>query len=448
MKRKNKYIKFLIFCALALNFGIIATAQTTGQDDLQVQRANPKIIDQGAQLTLDECIELTLHNNPKIAAALYSTEAQRSRLSQTKANYLPQVNANASYTRSDREAEQGFVGAGDSYSSSISATQLLYDFGKTSLTSSVQENAYFASQEDAQNIINNTIYSLKQAYYNVLYAKESRDVFTQSVEQYEEQLKRAKAFYDVGTRPKIDVTTAQVNLNNAKLNLIQAENALKTTSYTLLNVMGIYDSAPSFTLKTQNTIPDYQITQEEALKTAMDTRPDLASYRLKVDSARQNVKLSQTGFAPELNANGSYGWGGEDFPLYDRWSVGAGISVPIFSGLSTVNKVKESKSNLKTAHANLTDAEQSVLLDVKKAYFSFEDAKSRVPVARLSRQQAKENYDLAVGRYKVGVGNYIEVKDAEITYSNSKLAYIKAVFDYNLAIADLNRAMGIKNYGN
>ena len=81
-------------------------------------------------------------------------------------------------------------------------------------------------------------------------------------------------------------------------------------------------------------------------------------------------------------------------------------------------------------------------LDVKTCYFNLEEAKTRIPVAQLSKQQAQENYDLAVGRYKVGVGNYIEVKDAETTLSNAKLSYINAIFDYNLAIANLERAMG------
>ena len=69
---------------------------------------------------------------------------------------------------------------------------------------------------------------------------------------------------------------------------------------------------------------------------------------------------------------------------------------------------------------------------------------SKIPVAEISRTQAEENYNLAVGRYKVGVGNYIEVKDAETTLSDAKLSYINAVFDYILSIAALNKAMGIQ----
>lgn len=399
-------------------------------------------IQAGANLTLEDCINLTLQHNPSLKAAYLNTQVQQNRLAQTRSNYLPQVNANASYSRSNQEGAGGWGDARDGYSSSVSATQLIYDFGKTGLSNKIQKNNLYSSQQDEQNTINEVIYKLKQAYYGVLNAQESRNVYAQSVEQYQEQLKRAKAFYDVGTRPKIDVTTAEVNLNNAKLNLIKGENALKTAYYNLTNVMGIYDQNPSFTLAKEDTIPEYNITVEEALKEAKNNRPDLLSLQYKLENAKQNVSLAQTGYAPSLTANGSYGWSGQDFPLYDRWSVGAGISVPIFNGLSTYNQVKESKNNLQVAYENLNAKEQAILLDVKTCYFNLEEAKTRIPVAELSRKQAKENYDLAVGRYKVGVGNYIEVKDAETTLSNAKLSYINAVFDYNLAIANLQRALG------
>ncbi len=399
-------------------------------------------IQTGAKLSLEDCINLTLRNNPTLKAASLNTQVQQNKLAQTRSNYFPQVNGNASYSRSNQEGANGWGKAQDGYSSSVSASQLIYDFGKTGLSNKIQKNNLYSSQSDEQNTINEIIYQLKQAYYGVLNAEESRNVYAQSVEQYEEQLKRAKASYSVGTRPKIDVTTAEVNLNNAKLNLIKGENSVKTAYYNLTNIMGVYDENPSFTLVQKNTIPEYNITIDEALKEAQNNRPDLLSTQLKLENAKRNVSLAKTGYAPSLTANGSYGWSGQDFPLYDRWSVGAGISVPIFSGLSTYNQVKESKNNMQIAYSNLTAKEQSILLDVKTCYFNFEEAKSRIPLAELSRKQAQENYDLAVGRYKVGVGNYIEVKDAEITLSNAKLSYISAVFDYNLAIANLERAMG------
>ncbi|MBQ6224493.1 MAG: TolC family protein, partial [Campylobacter sp.] len=198
-------------------------------------------IQPGAQLSLEDCINLTLKHNPSLKAASLNTQVQQNKLAQTRANYLPQVNANASYSRSNQEGANGWGDANDGYSSSVSASQLIYDFGKTGLTNKIQKNNLYSAQQEEQNTINEIIYKLKQAYYGVLNAEESRNVYAQSVEQYEEQLKRAKAFYSVGTRPKIDVTTAEVNLNNAKLNLIKGENALKTAYYNLTNIMGIYD---------------------------------------------------------------------------------------------------------------------------------------------------------------------------------------------------------------
>lgn len=396
------------------------------------------------KLTLDDCINITLQNNPEIAASYSTQEAQRSQLKQSKSSYLPQINGNAAYNRSNSNTANQNTGTNNNYSAGVNATQLIYDFGQTSSNVGIQEKAYQSAVQNTNSLINNKIYALKVAYYAVLSAEEAEDIYKQSVEQYTEQLKRAKAFYEVGTYPKIDVTSAQVNLNDAKLNLLAAQNALETRRQELLNIMGVTEPENSFTLEMKDNLPPFTLTLEEAIKEAYKNRPDLLSKQLQVESARQNVTLAKTGYAPTLTANGSYNWSGNDFPLYDRWSAGASLNVPIFSGFSTYNKVEQSKQNLQTAQHNLTALEQQVLLDVKTAYFDLNNAKERIPVAELTAKQAKESYDLAVGRYKVGVGNYIEVKDAETSYSKAKLSHIQAVFDYNLAVAKLKNSIGTR----
>ena len=396
------------------------------------------------KLTLEDCINLTLQNNPEIAASYSTQEAQKSQLKQSKSNYFPQINGSAGYNRSNSNSAQGNSGTNNNYSASVNATQLIYDFGQTSSTVGIQEKSYQSAVQNTTALINDKIYALKVAYYAVLSAEESENVYKQSVEQYTEQLKRAKAFYEVGTYPKIDVTSAQVNLNDSKLNLLTAQNLVKTRRQELLNVMGISDPNPAFSLEMTDVLPPFELTLEDALEEANKNRPDLLAKQLQVESARQNITLAKTGFAPTLTANGTYAWSGAEFPLYDRWSAGANLNVPIFSGLSTYNKVEQAKQNLQTSYGNLTALEQKILLEVKTAYLALNNAKERIPVAELTKEQAKESYDLAVGRYKVGVGNYIEVKDAETSYSKAKLSYIEAVFDYNLAVAKLKNSIGTR----
>ena len=396
------------------------------------------------KLTLEDCINLTLQNNPEIAASYSTQEAQKSQLKQSKSNYFPQINGSAGYNRSNSNSAQGNSGTNNNYSASVNATQLIYDFGQTSSTVGIQEKSYQSAVQNTTALINDKIYALKVAYYAVLSAEESENVYKQSVEQYTEQLKRAKAFYEVGTYPKIDVTSAQVNLNDSKLNLLTAQNLVKTRRQELLNVMGISDPNPAFSLEMTDVLPPFELTLEDALEEANKNRPDLLAKQLQVESARQNITLAKTGFAPTLTANGTYAWSGAEFPLYDRWSAGANLNVPIFSGLSTYNKVEQAKQNLQTSYSNLTALEQKILLEVKTAYLALNNAKERIPVAELTKEQAKESYDLAVGRYKVGVGNYIEVKDAETSYSKAKLSYIEAVFDYNLAVAKLKNSIGTR----
>jgi len=258
------------------------------------------VIAKGSVLTLSQCLDTALKNNPQIASSKAEEQTQHSKLWQARGSYLPQINANAAYTRANQETATGYSGADDSYSSSISATQLIYDFGATSGAVDVQKKSYLSAKEDSRSTENNIAYSVKQAYYGLLSAQDQRDVYKQSVDDYEQQLKRAQGFYEVGTKPKIDVTTAQVNLNQAKLNLIGAENSLKVAYRTLLNAMGLSDETTDFTLEKSDTVETYDITLEDALKQAGGNRPDLEKYKLSVESAKQTLLLQERILRPSL----------------------------------------------------------------------------------------------------------------------------------------------------
>ena len=141
--------KFILFTIL-----ILCVLSAQAQQDENITEA---------QLSLEDCINLTLQHNPSLKAASLNTQVQQNRLAQTRADYLPKVNGNASYSRSNQEGLNGWGDAQDGYSSSVSATQLIYDFGKTGLSNKIQKNNYYSAQQDEQNTINEVIYKLKQA---------------------------------------------------------------------------------------------------------------------------------------------------------------------------------------------------------------------------------------------------------------------------------------------
>ncbi len=403
-------------------------------------------IRQGETLDLKRCIEIALRLQPNIASAVNNVYATRSRVFQAESNYYPQVDASAGYSRNSTAPSVNRPGAGttqafDLYSSSLSLRQNIFDFGKTSEQVKVQRYNLDSSRSDLENTRNQIAFNVKFAYYAVLLAEKNRAVAEEAVKQFQQHLDQAKGFYEVGTKPRIDVTRAEVDLSNAKVNLIKAENSLRISKINLNNAMGV-PQPPEYTIEDNLAFQPYDVNLDDAVSKALSARPDLKSSLEKKRAAEEGIELAKKNYYPVLSGNAAYDWAGQAFPLERGWNVGATITLPIFSGFLTKYQVEESRANLNIASANMELLRQNVLLDVQQSYLNLKEAGERVPAAELAVRQASENLELANGRYSTGVGNPIEITDASVAYINARLAFFQALSDYKVAQANLEKAMG------
>ncbi len=338
----------------------------------------------------------------------------------------------------------GTSGSFDEYSTGFGLSQLIYDFGKTPSQVKIQNLNLDSSRSDLQNTTDQIILTVKQAYYGVVQAKYNVLVAEDTVKQTGQHLDQAKGFYEVGTHPKFDVIKAEVDLSNAKLNLIRSENALKISIVNLNNAMGIPD-APEYTIDENMPFARYEITLEDALTKAYQNRPDLKSIVSKRQAAERSIELARTGYYPVLTGSASYSWSGEKLSSLDHgWDVGAALTFPLFSGFLTKYQVEESKANLEILKANEESLRQTIFQDVQQAYLTLRAAEEAIPTAKLGVEQSQENLDIANGRYKAGVGNPIEVTDAEVGLANSRTSYIQALYADKVAQAALEKAMGLR----
>jgi outer membrane protein TolC len=417
------------------------------------------MIKTGETLNLQRCIEIALKMQPNITAATSTVNVIESRIGQAKSNYYPQVTWSSSYSRispaSGRSGSlsQSSVAPGvsfgssddsfDQYHTGFNLSQLIYDFGKTPTQVKIQNLNLDSSRSELINTTDQIIFTVKQAYYGVVQAKYNVLVAEDTVKQTEQQLGQAKGFYEVGTKPKFDVTKAEVNLSSAKLFLIRNRNAFKISIVTLNNAMGVPD-APEYTLDENMTFEKYEITLEDALAKAYESRPDLKSAVAGREAAESSIDLAKTGYYPVLTGSAGYSWSGEQFPLDHGWDLGVALSFPLFSGYLTKYQVQEAKANLNVLKANEESLKQNIFLEVQEAYFTLRAAEDAIPTAKLGVEQAKENLEIANGRYAAGVGNPIEVTDAEVGLANARTSYIQALYADKVAQASLEKAMGMR----
>ena len=403
------------------------------------------LIKKGDTLNLQQCIEVALKQQPTIIAAMGTVNINQSRVGQAKSNYYPQINWSSSYNRINPTTGTLLKSgsAYDEYLSNVNLSQTIYDFEKTSTQVKIQNLNLDSSQSDLDSVASQIVFSVKQAYFSLLQAKRNRDVAVETVQQFQQHLDQAKGFFEVGTKPKFDVTKAEVDLSNAKLNLIKGENAFRIARVNLNNAVGMPE-APDYTIVDDFGFQKYDITFDEALKRAYITRPDLQSIIALKEAAERTIDLQKKGYYPTLSGNANYAVSGEEFPLEKGWSVGATLNFPLFSGFSTKYQVEEAKAKLQVLKANEDALKQSIHLDVAQAYLNLQQASDSITTTELAVRQATENHELANGRYTAGVGNPIEVTDAEVSLINAKTSYNQALYDHKVTLANLEKAMGTK----
>ena len=403
------------------------------------------LIKRGDTLNLNQCIEIALKKQPNIVAAMGNVNINQSRVGQAKSNYYPQINWSSGYSRISPATGVLLKGGSsyDEYLSNVNLSQTIYDFEKTSTQVKIQNLNLDSSRSDLDNVASQIVFGVKQSYFGLLQAKRIRDVAAETVQQFQQHLDRAKGFFEVGTKPKFDVTKAEVDLSNAKLNLIKGENAFRITRVSLNNAMGMPE-APEYTIVDEFGFQPYTTSLEDALKRAYTSRPDLLSLSAKREAAEKTIELQKKGYYPTLSGNANYAFSGEEFPLEKGWTVGATLNFPLFSGLSTKYQVEEARANLQVLKANEEAIRQSIHLDVEQSYLNLQQARDSITTTELTVRQATENLELANGRYASGVGSPIEITDALISLANAKTSYIAALYDYKVAQASMEKAMGVK----
>ena len=426
-------IRKIILCFVCVTFWI-NTAQAT------------ELIAKGDVLTLQQCIEIALKNHPNINAATSNVRITDSKIGQARAGYYPQLTLQSGYQRIGPPLTSIInPDPYNQYSNTLSLSQTIFDFGKTYNQVQIQSLGKESSQADLQDVSGQVILGVKQSYYGYLQAKKSQDVAMETVNQFQQHYEIAKVFFETGKTSKIDVTSAEVNLSNAKINLLKAENARRIARITLTNAMGIMN-APEYEIKDDLDYRPCEVSMDEALQNAYKNRPDLLSTLKKKEGLEKTIYLSQKGYLPVLAGSAAYGYTGNEF-LADKdkaWSVGVTLTFPLFTGLSTKYQIDEANANLDVLKANEDSLMQTVYLQVESAHLSLKEAAERISAGKIIVKQAEETLELAKGRYAAGVGSSIEITDAMITLNNAKMTYITALADYSVAQANLEKAMGVQ----
>jgi outer membrane protein len=422
-------------------------------------------IEPGERLTLRKAIQLALHNHPRGLAARSEASAVGETVGEARSALLPQVYGSAQYlgatdngvgdatyinpgyipripgTAHNRSANASQAFAPENnYGMALGASQFLFDFGRR--RGFVQEREYESAAARAESKFTDLglIYEVTQRYFAFLADHQKLIVYEKAVAQREEQLHDADVKASAGLVPQIDVFTAQAELARAKVQRLDAENMEQTGKAALDNSMGLGMSAPDYKLidtLTYHPIPgDVPHYYAEALQ----QRPDLLEVEEQTRAEGAKITQYRSDFLPTVEGVAGYNAVGTGAPAANNYDAGIMIIWPIFNGFETEHQIEEANFHREALKHQIDDLQQRIYLEVKSAFLNWQASLERIRRTELTVAASRARLELANKRYDAGLGNIIELTDAERFYIEDDAAYIDALYDYAVSEAVLNLA--------
>lgn len=401
---------------------------------------------QNDTLTINQCVDIALKNNPQIRLAQSNYDFNYSNLTITRSNIYPQVSLQTAWNRNGGTFFQGPTAIPrtfETYTTGFQGSLLLYDFQKTYSRISAYSDLTDASAQDLINAKQTLILNTYTAYFDYLQAVKLKKVSEESLQQATEHLKLSRSLYDVGSKPQFDVIKAESDEATARVNLLNAENNIDITRLQLENILN-KKLQIGFTLKDEFEVERDSISESQSLNMAFQNRPEIIASKLRVEANKSLLTSAWAANLPSINASGGYTW--KSFALSQTfqgsWSLGVAISLPIFQGFALDAGIQQARANLDNVQANYDLTEQAVTLDVRQQYSNLNLSRNQISASRALLKSAQETLRLAEARFKEEVGSAVEVTDARVAYYNAQVLLIQSLYNYQVTYARLERAMG------
>jgi outer membrane protein TolC len=402
----------------------------------------------GQSLTLEEGLKIVAETGRDAKIARSREDAARGNVWLSRSALFPHVDiyANQTWLRFQpavRSPLGSFPTSYDQfYTYGLSATQLLYDFGKTFSSIDAAKYALKAKEIESLRARNREALDFIIAYYDLLEAEKLLQVAREDVLRYEAHKKDADARYSAGVVTRNEVLEADVRLADSRQRALLADN-LWSFRASRLNSLLLRPLNEPVQPEEVTKAPSAGITLEQAWTTAETESPEIRVVDAGIMGQEESIKSVRSEYLPTLFLQGGYQYQENQYVVrQDNWTLLAGVNINLSSGGATSAKIAAGKAELQALRITRDKIIDSVRLDVKNAYLNLQNSTQRIDVMKTSVAQAEENLRLQRLRYQEGVGTAIEVLDAVTLMSSSQTNWWRARYDFERAEAGLLYSMG------
>lgn len=403
-------------------------------------------------LTRQDAEKLALENNPRVKASALLARVQTQVVRERRADQLPDLSGNVTGVAANQPSRisTGSLAASrllDHAGAGVQLNQLITDFGRTGnliASARLQEKAKNA---DALATREDIILATDQAFYDALESQATLQVAKQTVDARQALTDQVSAYTSAKLKSDLDLGFVQVNLSQAKLLLLNAQNNFDAAKAALSAVLG-FDHVVDYQLvDASGDLPKLPPGADESIKEALNQRPDLASLRYSAQAARKFSRAQSDQQRPSISALGVVGytpWGAlQDFNADWYGAVGVNINFPIFNGFRFKAQAAEADLQASAGQEHARDLANRIARDVRTAWLTANTELQRVSLTAELLKQANLSLDLAQTRYKLGLSSVVELSQAQLQQTQAAIDNVNARIQFEAAYANLLFETGV-----
>ena len=412
-------------------------------------------------LNLDKAIEIALDDNPTIKVANMEIVRQDYVRKETVGNLLPSLSAGGTYSRNILKQKLGGsidIQGSNSIAGQVNLNLPLFAPG-VYRTLKMNDNQMLAALEAARASKITLLNEVKKAYYGILMSQESLNVLISSEKTISETVENTRLMLKNGLSSEYDLITAEVQLSNLKPSIIQTESAISISKMVFKMLLSLPETVE---IELTGELNDYK---EQILATGTDFNRDLIdnselrSLELQENILESQFKVMRTQRMPMLSAFGNFSISGEEdvfgglssggavssdnsFIWQKPFAIGVKLSIPIFSGLTNVNREKQLRNSIDQLQVQRDYLYEGKVVEVNTSINNIFTAREQMFANEKTVGQAQKAYDISGTRYKAGAGTILELNSAELSLTQAKLNYTQAIYSYLSAQSEYEKVIG------
>jgi outer membrane protein len=399
-------------------------------------------------LTLAQLVDIGLGNNAQTRLAWSVARSASAALSAARSSYFPKADVTVNTARQKAAFAGGrFIVDQETLSPTATLTYLLLDFGGRKAGAEAARQTLQAANWTQNAAIQNVILQVEKAYYQYLAAKALLEAQTASLKGAQANYDAANARREAGVATIADVLQAKTALSNTELNLVSAQGLSQTLRGTLANALGL-PANTDFEVADEmaETVPLGELSDEvdACIREAEDKRPDLAAARALALRAQSQARKTKSDLLPSFTLNSSYGriYYSNQAVSNEQFGLAVLLSVPLFAGGLREAQALQAKADAETAGAQADKLASDIALQVWTSYYGVQTSRQKTAAARDLLASAEKSLEVALGRYKEGVGSILDLLTAQSMLENARSQAIQAQTEWYLALVQFSRDMG------